>query len=374
MIQRDLLIENTGVQGQGVGRTENGEVVFVPGALPGDRVRVQFPAGGTRFVDGTLIEILEKSSQRVDPGCIYFGLCGGCDWLDWDYEAQLEAKQKTLDHSLKRAGWEPKVRGQFLPAAKREGFRTRIQVRRCGENLGFYRKRTHEIVSVESCVAADPKINEALATLRRQPSATIEEKLELYLDAKSGEVHCVTDESHGKDGFTQGNSAQNIKLRELIADRIGVADAKCVLELYCGDGNLSFAYAPLVKSVQGFDGNGAAIVKANLAPQSGFDAKLSFDVASVDERLARQLGRNFALSYDTLLVDPPRKGMGGSLNAFLFGNIRTLIYVSCSPVAFSKDTRGLSELGFSLEYVQGIDMFPHTHHIEFVAHFSRSVC
>ncbi|MCB9254968.1 MAG: class I SAM-dependent RNA methyltransferase [Bdellovibrionaceae bacterium] len=372
MIQRDLQIENTGIHGQGVGRSDSGEVVFVPGTLPGDRVRVEFESAGNRFVDATLVEILEKSPQRVDPRCAYFGECGGCDWLDWNYESQLEAKQKTLDHSLKRAGWEPRARGPFLPAAKPFGFRTRIQVRRCGDQLGFFRKRSHEIVNVEQCLVADPKINQALSTIRRQSSAS-EEKLELYLDAESGQVQCVKDESHGKDGFTQGNAAQNIRLRELISDRIRVSGAEQVLELYCGDGNLTFAYAPLVKGVHGFDGNSAAIVKANRQSQSEFDAKLSFDVAGVDARLARQLGRNFALSYDTLLVDPPRKGMGGNLNAFLFGNIRTLIYVSCSPVAFSKDTRGLSELGFSLEYVQGIDMFPHTHHIEFVAHFSRSI-
>ncbi|MEZ4752123.1 MAG: TRAM domain-containing protein [Bdellovibrionota bacterium] len=370
---RELQIQNTGVQGQGVGQSEEGEVIFVPGALPGDRVRVQFEPTPSRFVDATLVEILKTSPQRVDPACPYFGQCGGCDWLDWSYEAQLAAKQKTLDHTLKRAGWEPLQRGEFVAATQREGFRTRIQVRKQNGRVGFYRRRTHEIVDIESCLVAHPKLNEALSLLRKNPGNG-EEKLELYLEPQSQTVFSVSDSAHGKDGFTQGNAAQNVHLRRLIAERIRESGAEKVLELYCGDGNLSFAYAEHVQSVQGFDGNRAAIAKADAVSRNEFDAKLSFEVASVDARLARQLGRNFALSYDTLLVDPPRKGMGGNLNAFLFGNIRTLIYVSCSPVAFSKDTRGLAELGFTLAHVQGIDMFPHTHHLEFVAHFSRSIC
>ena len=91
----------------------------------------------------------------------------------------------------------------------------------------------------------------------------------------------------------------------------------------------------------------------------------------MDARLARRLPREFRERYDTLLLDPPRSGTQECLGSFLHENLKTIVYVSCSPVAFMKDVQCLKE-HFTFEQAQIVDMFPNTRHIEFVAWFSRS--
>ena len=91
----------------------------------------------------------------------------------------------------------------------------------------------------------------------------------------------------------------------------------------------------------------------------------------VAEAIALKMPPDVRERCDTLVLDPPRTGMASSLEPFVHDGVKTIIYVSCSPVAFTKDVQCLKQ-SFTLRSVQPIDMFPHTRHIEFVAVFSRS--
>lgn len=365
----EIDIENTGIQGQGVGRTPQGQVLFVNGALPGDRVSVEFPESVKRYADAQLLSFLHRSPHRVENPCAYFGECGGCTWLDWDYEEQIDAKQKTLLHTLARAGLKPKLIGDFLRAKKISGFRTRIQVRQDGNQVGFFKRRSHDIVDVSSCYVAHPSLNEEIGKLRAEPCSE-RRRVEIAL-APNGQISRNLNAPSGAKGFIQANESQNAVLQAMVSEQIRRQDVRVVLELYCGDGNLTFEYAKHVNRILAYDGNRNAIsIAATRASKGKLD--LSFCVSSIGVRLAKNLAKTFDSSYDTLLVDPPRKGMGGCLKSFIHPNLKHIIYVSCSPVAFSKDVRDIASLGFTLDYVQGLDMFPHTPHLELVATFVRS--
>src|SRR5262249_31998698 len=150
---------------------------FVPGAVPGDQVEIRFEEETKKYRDAELVQVLTPSPDRVPPQCQYFGECGGCDFLHWEYSKQLTAKEGILKHALERAGWTPRTFKPMLPSPKVHGYRNRIQVRSEGGKVGFYRKRSHDIVDVEHCTVADPRINEALRSLRSQDVPTHREKI-----------------------------------------------------------------------------------------------------------------------------------------------------------------------------------------------------
>ncbi|NVK26845.1 MAG: 23S rRNA (uracil(1939)-C(5))-methyltransferase RlmD [Flavobacteriia bacterium] len=100
----NIQIIDAGAKGKGVGKTEDGRVVFVQNAVPGDKVDVRVFKKKRSFMEGKATVFHELSSDRVEPECKHFGTCGGCKWQNWDYNKQLEYKQKEVANNLKRLG------------------------------------------------------------------------------------------------------------------------------------------------------------------------------------------------------------------------------------------------------------------------------
>lgn len=368
MITTEVAISRVGLEGQGVGYDSEGNIYFVPGSLPGDQVRIEYPEDAKRYRDAVLLEILTPSSTRREPACAYFGECGGCDYLHWEYPSQLDAKKSSLAHTIERAGWDPSVVQNVLPSPKEFGYRNRIQIRRENGKTGFYKKGSHDIVDVEHCVVADPRVNEALKQIRATPYPAFgKEKVEIAIST-GGETVVLKNRAHAAAGFQQVNAEQNENLKRLVAESVGV-NSKKVLELYCGDGNLTFSYLTNVQEVMAIDSSEASIQMAR--NKKSAEDKVAFLALSVDGKLHRQLPAEFRKKYDTLIVDPPRQGMEGSLESWLHADLEKVIYISCSPVSFSKDAQCLKK-DFVLSSVKPLDMFPHSHHIEFVSVFLRS--
>lgn len=362
---RTLEIDRVGLNGQGVGTDPEGNIYFVPGALPGDFVEVDSFEERKKYRDGELKRILRHSKDRIESPCMHFKDCGGCDFLDWSYEAQVRHKEATLKHVLERSGFEVE---NFLPimgAVRTQGYRNRIQVRRQGSKLGFFRKRTHDVVDVEQCCVAENRLNDALSKLRtRSETVADREKIEIWVDSH-GETHTLRNRPHGAGGFSQVHPEQNLQLRQVVGK--WMEGANTIIELYCGNGNLTQTYVDKVQSVCAVDSNEAALQEARTTFQS-FD-HLVFLKSNV-ERVSGKIPQEIRDRCDTLLLDPPRSGVEQGLGPFLMPGLQTLVYVSCSPTAFAQDAQCLKK-NFRLAQIQPIDMFPHTRHIEFVAQFLR---
>ncbi len=360
-------ITRMGMEGQGVGHDTEGNIYFVPGAVTGDKVTVTPEQTRKRYRDARLDSVDTPSVNRIEPECQHFQVCGGCDWLQWEYSAQLEAKQGILRHVLERGGLSPAAFESAIPSPKEFGYRSRIQVRQFGDRVGFYQRGTNDIVDIENCRVAHPKLNEAIRQLRKEPTTTLR-KTELFVDDR-GEVGRLYDVPHGAGGFTQVNTAQNEKLKSVVAEAVSQSGGQHVVELFCGNGNLTFEYAPSVKSAYAVDFSRAAIQRAREEGRARGLDQVTFVYGSA-EAAAAKMPQEVRERCDTLVLDPPRTGMIGSLAEFIHDGVRTVIYVSCSPVAFAKDVQCLKK-GFTFQRVQPLDMFPHTRHIEFVGIFSR---
>jgi 23S rRNA (uracil1939-C5)-methyltransferase len=362
----EIQITRMGLEGQGVGHDEAGNIYFVPGALTGDRVVVEPERTDKRYRDARLERVESPSPARISPECPHFQVCGGCDWLHWEYRAQLEAKDSILRHVLERGALTPERLEPMIPAPKIFGYRNRIQVRQLGSRVGFYKRGSHDIVDIEHCPVAHPKLSEAIAELKKTPTDRVR-KAELFVDS-SGNLGSLFDVPHGAGGFTQINPEQNEKLKDLVASALKESGSRHVVELYAGNGNLTFAYLPNVDTAYAVDSSKTAILRARETAQGL--TNVTFAVGSAEAH-AVKLPQDVKERCDTLVLDPPRTGMVGGLEAFLHDGVKTVVYVSCSPVAFAKDVQCLKK-NFTFRRVQPIDMFPHTRHIEFVALFTRS--
>lgn len=358
-------IERLGLESQGVGYDAYKNIYFVKGAVPGDFVRVEFRRTEKRYRDASLVEVLKPSQDRQVAKCPYSGGCGGCDLLELKYEAQVRAKAEIVKHVLERGGYPPKVISPMLGAGQIYGYRNRIQLRREGERLGFYRRASHEVVDIESCAVAHPLLNEEIKKLRLERGD--HRKIELFIRS-DGSIGRVYNSAHAREGFGQVHSEQNEKLKKVVREFIVGSHAERVLELYCGDGNLTFGYSPHIGHVLGVDSNLHSI--ENARKRAGNSPCFAFECNNVDPTLSKKLS-GMGVPYDTVVLDPPREGAGGVLKYFIHPGLKAVIYVSCSPVTFSQDIQSLKQSHFSFETASPIDMFPHTRHTELVGYFSR---
>lgn len=123
-----LAIDGIAQKGKGVGRTKDGQVVFVQGAIPGDLVDVQIQKKRRRHLEGKVTKIIEASPDRTDPVCHHFGLCGGCSWQHMAYETQLKHKQRQVEDAMSRiAGLENISYAPIIGCSETFGYRNKME-------------------------------------------------------------------------------------------------------------------------------------------------------------------------------------------------------------------------------------------------------
>ncbi len=158
--------------GQAVGRS-GGMVVYVLGPLPGERARVRIEAVKAKYAVAELVELLERSPERVEPFCDVFGVCGGCQVQHLAYPAQLRWKRDLVENALRRLGGitdadvRPTV-GMDVPRAYRNKMALVVTAPAPGRDsasFGFYAARTHDVVPIESCPIVMDRLDATIAQL-----------------------------------------------------------------------------------------------------------------------------------------------------------------------------------------------------------------
>ena len=147
-------IETATIDGSGVARVD-GQVVFVPGALPGERCSVRIAHVGRSAVFAQLLSVLTPSAHRVEPDCPYFPRCGGCALRHMDYEQELALKQAHVQSCLTRIGGQTISALPITGAAQTDGYRNKVQFpvqEQDGRPVaGFFSGKTHRVIPVRHC-------------------------------------------------------------------------------------------------------------------------------------------------------------------------------------------------------------------------------
>ena len=168
--QIDMTIDSFGAQGEGIARLD-GMPVFIPRALPGERVRVQIVKVDKRFAFGRAMDILEASTDRREPPCPYYVQCGGCVCQHMSYAAQLDFKRNQVEGCLRHIGG---IDVEVLPVLGMDEpwhYRNKISMPVAGEAgapaIGYYAQRSHRVVDVQGCMLSCDAADRACAAVRQ---------------------------------------------------------------------------------------------------------------------------------------------------------------------------------------------------------------
>lgn len=389
----EVTIDRIVGDGKGIG-FHDGQTVFIPETVPGDRVKAQVRRHRGKVIQADIIEVLEPSPQRVDAPCPYFSECGGCDFQQFSYEDQLATKVTMIQDSLRRIGkLDPVPDIPMTPSPNPLNYRSRAewQIDQRARKIGYFAGGTHDVVDVESCPILTPNVDSLLATLREDFAAGMVSREAFEYRGVEGDVG-VTLETTGAsrsqlvmrtvggnlyrynaDTFFQSN----IPVTELLLERVleiatvAADDSGLAIDLYCGVGLFTKPLADRFKRAIGVESDKTTTKFAiENTGASNDTSKVRIVTAPVEQWIAED--RSPLGKVSLLVFDPPRAGAGPSV---VDGMIRLkpahIAAVSCDPATFARDIRGLLDGGYDLVSVDAYDMFPQTHHVELVGHLQK---
>lgn len=369
--------------GDGIGRVD-GQVCFVPYGLPGDQLRVRVTRRAKRALWAEIVEVIDAAPSRCAADCPVFGRCGGCSWLHFAYPAQAEWKCRIVRELLQRLGGIEAAPEWIEDASLRLGYRTRAEFHGDGTALGFYAAESHSIVDIARCPLCHDHLNAALALLRE---AGVKGAAAVTVNPE-GEAAMVWTRflrRSLRDRFSMANTPQedgprfrfvfdgvpivngtfsqaSLLLNRLLVKTVHAFVGKPVslLDLYCGNGNLS-AGLPQRTQVTGVDQNRAAVQAAREARKAEYRAG--------DEAVMCKLIKQG--DCECILLDPPREGAKTVASAIASCSARAVVYVSCDPATLARDLKVICGGGWRLVRSAVIDLFPNTPHMETVCRLER---
>lgn len=401
---------------EAVGRLPTGKACFVPYAIPGERVLVEVVEDHGRWARARLVDVVDASSDRVEPPCPYFrpGRCGGCALQHVSADRQARMKRRIVVEQLERIGklTDPPV-ADTIPVAE-FGYRTRARfavdaVGRLGFHhgraaIGGAELRPDGVTPVDRCLLLDP----AAQALRDEAGDAWSgvDAVEVHAGSDTGAfvVHpgpggmpplppgdtpvalvgtdgapplrgepAVTERVAGFDfrvspaSFFQPNRAGAEVLVQLVTEAAAPSPGEGVLDCYAGVGLFSRALAARGGTVVAVEADPSAAedARANLAATTA--RVVADDVAGFLGELPVPAGEP---DFGVVVLDPPRRGAGRQVAAALTQLApRVIVYVACDPAALARDARALTNAGYPLTRAVPVDQFAQTAHVETVATF-----
>jgi tRNA/tmRNA/rRNA uracil-C5-methylase (TrmA/RlmC/RlmD family) len=382
----EVLIERILPGGMGLAHA-SGRTVLVALAATGDRARVRIESVRGKVAFARIVEIIEPSPLRIEPPCPYFGRCGGCDFQQMNYSAQLEAKVGIIRDCLRRiARIELPAEIPITPSPLEWHYRARAQWQHdaARKRLGYFERGSHKVCDIAECPVLLPELQQTLSGLRERMKAynLAAEDFQAVAGDEGVSLYPALDDSEtleasrrigghryrfSASGFFQINQSL---LPELVSCAINDAQGEEAVDLYCGVGLFTLPLARRFKRVTGIEGNpsAAAYARRNLS-----EAEL--ENATIEcSGVAEWLGANAAAHapVDLVLLDPPRAGLEeGAAQGLLQLRPRRITYVSCDPATLARDLREILAGGYTLNTLSAFDMFPQTHHVETVVFLQR---
>jgi 23S rRNA (uracil1939-C5)-methyltransferase len=405
-----------------------GKAAFLPLTLPGETVAATIVEEKRNFVRAEATRLVTTSPQRVPPPCPYFGVCGGCQYQQAQYETQLAMKHEILRETLTRSSI-PLPHSIETLAAEPWEYRNRVRFAITPEGRPAYRGRaSHTLVEVAACPIAAPvlvataqalaawsAVHPAPAPLREIELFTNQDATELLITlsvetkpdsgtaqawltslhaalppqttglrmeaendlepehiAATGETSLTYTVGHtpyrvDAGAFFQVNRFLLDRFTQLVTD--SVPEAKLAWDLYSGVGLFARRLALRCDRVHAVEIAPAsrAALHYNLAGTSAIpfiSTTLDYLCRNREQREPRP---------DAIVLDPPRAGLGAEVTQLLNAiHAPELVYVSCDPATLARDLKALTAERYRIAQITLADMFPQTFHIETVVHLKRA--
>ena len=405
-----VTIDRLGHLGHGIARMPDSGPIYVPGTLPGEVVE------GT--LDGDILldpKIVTPSASRVKPPCRHARACGGCQLQHASGAFVAQWKQQVVETALAGQG----LAADFLPlvtSPARSRRRATLSARRTksGVLIGFHARASDTIAEIPDCQLLHPGILAAIpglqALVQLGGSRTTELSLLITL-TRGGPDVVVTGgkpldaalrldlarlvETHGFSRLTW--DGETVALRDRPALTMGTATVippagaflqataegeaalltavkqalgpqKRVVDLFSGVGTFTLPLAETME-VHAVEGDPAMTKALDLAART--TPNLHRTSTETRDLFRRPLEPDELLTFTGAVIDPPRAGAEAQTDRLAQSKIPVIAAVSCNPVTFARDARTLTAAGYRLDWVQVVDQFRWSTHVELVARLSR---
>lgn len=402
------------------------KVTFVEGALAGEKVLAQVDRPQRHFNEAKLIDIIETSSERVEPQCPHYKRCGACQLMHLETDKQLGYKQGNLHQQFVRKlklddlPWQSPITsdGFFYRRRARLGIRYRKQLDEI--IIGFREAANSHLAEIHQCDVLDKSLgqlieplyelmnslqgkarftqveliaadNAYVVVLRHLKNIITEDeavlkdwaeqhKIQLWLQGDQDQLTAIFPESpealnYAVDDITlefkvkdfiQGNGQVNKKMVSTAVEWLNINEDETVLDLFAGIGNFSLPIAKKAKSVVAVEGIKDMVQRiAHNANNHDLNNIEPMVLNLADEELLVKLPK-----ADVILLDPPRAG-ATNLMPWLSQQSSRILYVACEPSSLLRDAEPLLKAGYRIEKITAMDMFPQSKHIETMALFVK---
>lgn len=445
-----LTIKRLGINGEGVGYFKR-QVVFVPGALPGEEVVVEATKVQPKFAEGKVKKIRKSSPFRVKAPCPIYEQCGGCQLQHLAYDQQLKEKRDIVLQSLERhtklnvekLDIRPTI-GMEEPWNYRNKSQFQIGQQKNGKIIaGLYGLDSHRLVPVQNCMVQHPLTNKVSEEVRKileelnvpiyneRTQKGIVRTIVTRAGFQSGEVQVVlittqkevprkkmimaeiqkrlpevkslvqningnktslifgekTLHLSGEEviqetlgdlnfelsarAFFQLNPIQTVKLYDEVKKAANLTGKEKIADAYCGVGTIGLWLASGASEVRGMDTIEAAVIDAQQNAARHNIENATYVTGTAEHWLPKWVEEGW--KPDVVVVDPPRTGCDRKLlDAIKKVKPKKFVYVSCNPSTLAKDIDYLAK-DYKVEYIQPVDMFPHTAHVECVVQLMLKV-
>lgn len=396
----ELQIESVDLDAQGIARRD-GKVVFVQGALPGERVKAEILKSKPSYAKARTVEILKSAPARVEPRCPHFGICGGCSMQHLEFSTQVAIKARALEDQLWHIGRiKPQrvlrpLQGPAWGYRHRARLTCRLVHKKGGMLVGFHEKGSSYVADMTECHILPKALSDLLVPLRgllaglsiadRAPqieiavgtdvTALVLRHLEPLSPADESALRQFADQYgiqwwlqpagpvsvhlfYPVDGpqlsyqlstfgismpflptdFTQVNHAINEAMVTQAIDLLGVEASDRVADLFCGLGNFSLPLATRAASVFGVEGAQTLTQRAqDNAVHNGLGHKTQFLARNLFELDEAEWDRWGY--FDRVLIDPPREGAQAVAHVLAKAQKlpKRIVYVSCNPATLARD-------------------------------------
>ncbi len=380
----ELTPQEWGSRGDAVARDPDGRVFSIPGALPGERVRVKVLARRRGIVHARVVDVVEASPNRVAPPCPEVGRgCGACQWQHIDLEAQKAYKRELVAAALGLPDVPADAALRPTVALAPTGFRTTVHAAVTNGRAGFRRYRSHRVVPVDACLVAHPLLEELIV----HGSYGDASEVLFRCGARTGErlvmptppgtpIDVPADVRFDHVRELAAGHEWRISARSFFQTRPDGVDALAAivsaaaeeiepagraLDLYSGVGVFAGVLAARGWSVTAVESDRSAVDDARVNLRT-------LDVSSIRADVARWRPP----MTDLVVADPSRAGLEKEgVRVVAASRARRVVLVSCDVTSLGRDATLLGRSGYKLSYATPVDLFPHTFHVEVVSVYDR---
>jgi 23S rRNA (uracil1939-C5)-methyltransferase len=418
----EVTVERLGARGDGIAH-DGGRRLYLPQTVPGDRVRAALGEPRGDGVAAHLLEVLAPGAGRAAPACRHFGSCGGCAFQHLDAAAYDRAKRALLRDALARhglGGVEIRPGFRVAPGTRRRARITLARGRGDAVSAGFNERGSHAVLDLAECPVLRPELVSLLGPLRAvarrllDPGASAaamatltESGVDLLLElpgvpglaalealaelAETADLARLAWTASGEGepvlaslrrpvrvvlggipveppigSFLQATGEAEAAMAARVGEIVGTADP--VGDLFAGIGAFAFALGgrARVHAVEGAVSAVAAVGRA--AAANGLAARVTAERRDLEQR---PLEGDELARFAAVVFDPPRAGAKAQSRALAASPVPVIAAVSCNPATFARDARTLVDGGYRLAWIEPVDQFLWSPHLELVAKFER---